>query len=174
MPSAGALRTRAAVAATCVAVLAAVAVLLHRRRRRNRVPASRRHLGWRRGRPRRACEEEEKPQDRFKRVLADNSYSAFKHLRRQGGQPGGAGSEATPTLPEGAACSTRLSLRYESRLNYWKPLCRLPYEISTCIPYYCANCTLVHLWLESTIRIHLQNPRIWSEPLVMILLRDTL
>ncbi|KAK3125141.1 hypothetical protein QOZ80_7BG0600790 [Eleusine coracana subsp. coracana] len=100
MPSAGALRTRAAVAATCVAVLAAVAVLLHRRRRRNRVPASRRHLGWRRGRPRRACEEEEKPQDRFKRVLADNSYSAFKHLRRQGGQPGGAGSEATPTLPE--------------------------------------------------------------------------
>ncbi|KAK3127152.1 hypothetical protein QOZ80_7AG0569080 [Eleusine coracana subsp. coracana] len=99
MPSAGALRTRAAVAATCVAVLAAVAVLLHRRRRRNRAPTSPRHLGWRRGRPRRACEEE-KPQGRFKRVLADNSYSAFKHLRRQGGQPGGAGGEATPTLPE--------------------------------------------------------------------------
>lgn len=98
MPSSSALRTRAAVAATCVAVLAAAAVLLHRRRRRNRAPASPRRLGWRRRRPRRACEEEEKPQDRFKRVLADNSYSAFKHLRRQDGLPGG---EATPTLPEG-------------------------------------------------------------------------
>ncbi|TVU38885.1 hypothetical protein EJB05_12280, partial [Eragrostis curvula] len=100
MPSAAAFRSRAAVAATCLAVLAAAAVLLHCRRRRNRAPASPRRFGGRRGRPRRACEEEEKPQSRFKRVLADNSYSAFKHLRRQGIQPGGAGGEAPPTLQE--------------------------------------------------------------------------
>ncbi|CAL5083207.1 unnamed protein product [Urochloa decumbens] len=96
MPSAATLRSRAAVAAAaCLAVLAAAA-LLHRRRRRNRAPASPRRLGarGRRGRPRRACEEEEKPQARFKRVLADNSYSPFKHLRRQSAQPGGAEGEA--------------------------------------------------------------------------------
>jgi hypothetical protein len=101
MPGATALRSRVAVAAACLAVVAAAAVLLHRRRRRNRAPASPRRFGWRRRRSRRTCEEEEKPQGRFKRVLADNSYSAFKHLRRQGGQAGG---EATPTLPEGTRC----------------------------------------------------------------------
>ncbi|KAF8700370.1 hypothetical protein HU200_034305 [Digitaria exilis] len=98
MPGAATLRSRAAVAAAaCLAVLAAAA-LLHRRRRRNRAPASPRRLGagGRRGRPRRACEEEEKPQARFKRVLADNSYSPFKHLRRQVAQPGGAEGEAPP------------------------------------------------------------------------------
>jgi hypothetical protein len=101
MPGATALRSRVAVAATCLAVVVAAAVLLHRRRRRNPAPASPRPLGWRRRRSRRTCEEEEKPQGRFKRVLADNSYSAFKHLHRQGGQAGG---EATPTLPEGTRC----------------------------------------------------------------------
>ncbi|KAF0908796.1 hypothetical protein E2562_028598 [Oryza meyeriana var. granulata] len=98
------LRSRAAVAAAaCLAVLAAAA-LLHRRRRRGRAPASPpRRLGGRRGRRRRrACEEEEKPQDRFRRVLADNSYSPFKHLRHQGAEPVGSGhgSEAQPSPPQ--------------------------------------------------------------------------
>jgi len=103
MSGAATLRSRAAVAAAvCLAVVAAAA-LLHRRRRRNRAPASPRRLGVgvRRGRPRRACEEEEKPQARFKRVLADNSYSPFKHLRRQSAQPGGAEGEAPPFPSEG-------------------------------------------------------------------------
>ncbi|KAL6657959.1 hypothetical protein ACP70R_005739 [Stipagrostis hirtigluma subsp. patula] len=103
MASSASLRSRAAVAAAaaaCLAVLAAAA-LLRRRRRRDRAPASPRRLGARRGlRPRRACEEEEKPQARFKRVLADNSYSRFKHLRRQGGQAEGSGGEAPPTPQE--------------------------------------------------------------------------
>lgn len=104
MPTAN-LRSRAAAAAAAAACLAALAVaaLLHRRRRRGRAraPASPGLLGGRRGRrPRRACEEEEKPQARFRRVVADNSYSAFKHLRRQGAGPVGSGhhgSEAQPT-----------------------------------------------------------------------------
>ncbi|WVZ66082.1 hypothetical protein U9M48_015356 [Paspalum notatum var. saurae] len=102
MPGAATLRSRAAVAAAaCLAVLAAAA-LLHRRRRRNRTPASPRRLGaaGRRRRPRRACEEEEKPQARFKRVLADNSYSPFKHLRRQSAEPGGAEGDVTPPPPQ--------------------------------------------------------------------------
>uniref|UniRef100_A0A0E0LL83 HRDC domain-containing protein n=1 Tax=Oryza punctata TaxID=4537 RepID=A0A0E0LL83_ORYPU len=51
----------------------------------------------------RPCEEEEKPQDRFRRVLADNSYSHFKHLRRQGAEPVGSGHhgrEAQPLPPQ--------------------------------------------------------------------------
>jgi cation-transporting P-type ATPase D len=108
MPSAATLRSRAAVAAAaCLAVLAAAA-LLHRRRRRKRLPASPRRLGvaGRRGRPRRACEEEEKPQARFKRVLADNSYSPFKHLRRRSAQLGGAEGEAPLAPSQGArSCS---------------------------------------------------------------------
>ncbi|BAT01730.1 Os07g0513100 [Oryza sativa Japonica Group] len=107
MPTAN-LRSRAAAAAAAAACLAALAVaaLLHRRRRRGRAraPASPGLLGGRRGRrPRRACEEEEKPQARFRRVVADNSYSAFKHLRRQGAGPVGSGhhgSEAQPTSQE--------------------------------------------------------------------------
>ncbi|XP_037476960.1 protein RRP6-like 3 isoform X1 [Triticum dicoccoides] len=80
------LKSRAALAAAaaCFAFLAAAA-LLHRRRRRGISPTSPRRVEERRSRrARRACEEEEKPQGRFKRVLADNSYSPFKHLRRQG------------------------------------------------------------------------------------------
>ncbi|KAG8080378.1 hypothetical protein GUJ93_ZPchr0007g3907 [Zizania palustris] len=93
MPAAN-LRSRAGAAvaaAACLAILAAAA-LLHRRRRSGRAHVSPGGLGGRRGRrARRACEEEEKPQDRFKRVLADNSYSHFKHLRRQGAEPVGPG-----------------------------------------------------------------------------------
>ncbi|XP_021308048.1 protein RRP6-like 3 isoform X2 [Sorghum bicolor] len=99
MPGAATLRSRAAVAAAaCLAVLAAAA-LLHRRRRRNLAPFSSRRLGVG-GRPRRACEEEEKPQARFKRVLADNSYSPFKHLRRQSAQPGSAEGEGPLPPPQ--------------------------------------------------------------------------
>ncbi|OEL38861.1 Protein RRP6-like 3 [Dichanthelium oligosanthes] len=99
MPGAATLRSRAAVAAAAFLAVLAAAALLHRRRRRNRAPASPRRpvVGGRRGRPRRACEEE-KPQAWFKSVLADNSYSAFKHLRRQSAQPAGAEGEA-PLLP---------------------------------------------------------------------------
>uniref|UniRef100_A0A453BEG3 HRDC domain-containing protein n=1 Tax=Aegilops tauschii subsp. strangulata TaxID=200361 RepID=A0A453BEG3_AEGTS len=80
------LKSRAALAAAaaCFAFVAAAA-LLHRRRGRGISPTSPRRVEERRSRrARRACEEEEKPQGRFKRVLADNSYSPFKHLRRQG------------------------------------------------------------------------------------------
>jgi len=108
MPGAATLRSRAAVAAAaCLAVLAAAA-LLHRRRRRNLAPFSSRRLGVG-GRPRRACEEEEKPQARFKRVLADNSYSPFKHLRRQSAQPGSAEGEGPLPPPQGA------------RMHSWNP-----------------------------------------------------
>ncbi|KAM0838111.1 hypothetical protein ACQ4PT_061188 [Festuca glaucescens] len=95
------LRSRAALlaAATCFAVLAAAAALLHRRRRRGQAPASPRRVEERRSRrARRACEEEEKPQGRFKRVLADNSYSRFKHLRRQGADPAVDGHHAEVQL----------------------------------------------------------------------------
>jgi hypothetical protein len=101
MPGAATLRSRVAVAAAaCLAVFAAVA-LLHRKRRWNRAPSSSRRLGVG-GRPRRACEEEEKPQDRFKRVLADNSYSPFKHPRRKSAQLGSAEGEAPLPPPQGA------------------------------------------------------------------------
>jgi cation-transporting P-type ATPase D len=100
------LKSRAALAAAaaCFAVLAAAA-LLHRRRRRGQPPASPRRVEERRSRrARRACEEEEKPQGRFKRVFADNSYSPFKHLRRQSADPAvdGHGGEAQPQ-PQGAS-----------------------------------------------------------------------
>jgi cation-transporting P-type ATPase D len=97
------LKSRAALAAAaaCFAVLAAAA-LLHRRRRRGQPPASPRRVEERRSRrARRACEEEEKPQGRFKRALADNSYSPFKHLRRQSADPAVDG-EAQPQ-PQGAS-----------------------------------------------------------------------
>ncbi|CAM0906038.1 unnamed protein product [Alopecurus aequalis] len=93
----------AAAAATCFAVLAAAAVLFRRRRRRGQTPASPRRVEERRSRrARRACEEEEKPQGRFKRVLADNSYSTFKHLRRQSADPAvdGHRGEAQPQPQE--------------------------------------------------------------------------
>ncbi|XP_044323457.1 protein RRP6-like 3 isoform X3 [Triticum aestivum] len=98
------LKSRAALAAAaaCFAFLAA-AVLLHRRRRRGISPTSPRRVEERRSRrARRACEEEEKPQGRFKRVLADNSYSPFKHLRRQGADQAvdGHPDEAKPQLQE--------------------------------------------------------------------------
>ncbi|XP_037484764.1 protein RRP6-like 3 isoform X2 [Triticum dicoccoides] len=98
------LKSRAALAAAaaCFAFLAAAA-LLHRRRRRGISPTSPRRVEERRSRrARRACEEEEKPQGRFKRVLADNSYSPFKHLRRQGADQAvdGHPDEAKPQLQE--------------------------------------------------------------------------
>ncbi|KAL6864955.1 hypothetical protein ACP4OV_016106 [Aristida adscensionis] len=56
MPSAFALRPRAAVVATALLAVLAAAALLHRRRRRSRAPASPRRPGARRGRPRRGCD----------------------------------------------------------------------------------------------------------------------
>uniref|UniRef100_A0A0D9WZE4 HRDC domain-containing protein n=1 Tax=Leersia perrieri TaxID=77586 RepID=A0A0D9WZE4_9ORYZ len=103
------LRARAAVAAAA--------------RRRGREPASPGRLGGlRRGRrrPRRACEEEEKPQDRFKRVLADNSYSRFKHLRRQGAEPVGScrhSGEAQPPPQESSQKVHPLGEEITSVLN---------------------------------------------------------
>ncbi|KAM3385332.1 hypothetical protein ACQJBY_009306 [Aegilops geniculata] len=95
-------RAALAAAAACFAFVAAAA-LLHCRRGRGISPTSPRRVEERRSRrARRACEEEEKPQGRFKRVLADNSYSPFKHLRRQGADQavGGHPDEAKPQPQE--------------------------------------------------------------------------
>ncbi|XP_073005732.1 protein RRP6-like 3 isoform X2 [Typha latifolia] len=66
-------------AITCVAAVVSIiasAALLRRRRREAA------------GRRRRCYEPAEKPQHRFKRVLADNSYSPFKHFKREGKEKG--------------------------------------------------------------------------------------
>ncbi|KAL6840624.1 hypothetical protein ACP4OV_029488 [Aristida adscensionis] len=117
MPSAFALRPRAAVVATALLAVLAAAALLHRRRRRSRAPASPRRPGARRGRPRRGCEEEEKPQGRCKRVLADNSYSHFKHLRRHDGQAEGTGGEAPPPPQESSQKVHPFEVEITSLLN---------------------------------------------------------
>ncbi|XP_020095503.1 protein RRP6-like 3 isoform X2 [Ananas comosus] len=78
----------AIVAAAAISLVASAALLLLRQRRLRR----RRRRGVAcggGGRRRRRCfEPEEKPQNRFKRVLADNSYSPFKHLKCEGKEKG--------------------------------------------------------------------------------------
>nr|CAD1819223.1 unnamed protein product [Ananas comosus var. bracteatus] len=77
----------AIVAAAAISLVASAALLLLRQRRRRR--RRRRVACGGGGRRRRRCfEPEEKPQNRFKRVLADNSYSPFKHLKCEGKEKG--------------------------------------------------------------------------------------
>lgn len=67
-------KMNAVVAIACIAALSLLASALYRRRRWQKAADGR----WR-------CSElEDKPQNRFKRVLADNTYSPFKHLKREG------------------------------------------------------------------------------------------
>ncbi|XP_073115573.1 protein RRP6-like 3 isoform X2 [Elaeis guineensis] len=65
-------KINAIVAIACAAAVSLVVAALYRRLRRRRA------AGWR------CCSEfEDKPQNRFKRVLADNSYAPFKHFKRE-------------------------------------------------------------------------------------------
>lgn len=69
---------KAMLAIVCVATISAFAIATHYRRKLKQQKA------------RGLCcpDSEKKPQNSFKRVLADNSYSPFKHLKREGGGNG--------------------------------------------------------------------------------------
>ncbi|KAJ4760723.1 hypothetical protein LUZ62_071098 [Rhynchospora pubera] len=69
-------KTRAAIVVACFVAAISGAILLRRLRKRSRSRSRSRSPKIGGG------SIEEKPQEKFKRVLADNSYSPFKHLKR--------------------------------------------------------------------------------------------
>jgi cobalt/nickel-transporting P-type ATPase D len=73
-------KTGSAIAVACLVAAISAALLLHRRRRRSSSP----RIEGKRARERRCSDPVMyKPQEKFKRVLADNSSSPFKHLKHE-------------------------------------------------------------------------------------------
>ncbi|RWR88447.1 protein RRP6-like protein 3 isoform X2 [Cinnamomum micranthum f. kanehirae] len=69
---------KAMLAITCFATISVFAVAIYYRRKKLKQKKKTRSL---------CCSDwEKKPQNSFKRILADNSYSPFKHLKREGRQ----------------------------------------------------------------------------------------